>query len=70
MSPVTVIGKVLASVMMLTGFAIIAVPTGIVSAELHREMDAVNMDTRKCPGCGYEGHDPQALHCKMCGRGL
>jgi len=69
-APVTVIGKVLASVMMLTGFAIIAVPTGIVSAELHREMDAVNMDTRKCPGCGYEGHDPKALHCKMCGRAL
>jgi len=69
-APVTVIGKVLASIMMFTGFAIIAVPTGIVSAELHREMDEVKMDTRKCPGCGYEGHDPKALHCKMCGRGL
>lgn len=69
-APVTVAGKMLASVMMLTGFAIIAVPTGIVTAELHRNMEEVNMDTRKCEGCGYEGHDPKALHCKMCGHSL
>ena len=69
-APITVAGKVLASLMMLTGFAILAVPTGIVTAELHRELEKVRMDTRKCPGCGYEGHDPKALHCKMCGERL
>jgi len=69
-APITVPGKILASIMMLTGFAILAVPTGIVTAELHRELEAVRMDTRKCPGCGYVGHDPKALHCKMCGEQL
>ena len=69
-APITVAGKVLASLMMLTGFAILAVPTGIVTAELHRELEEIRMDTRKCPGCGYEGHDPKAFHCKMCGERL
>ena len=66
-TPVTVAGKILASIMMLTGFAIIAVPTGIVSAELNRELQKVPMDVRHCEGCGHEGHDPKALYCKMCG---
>jgi len=65
--PLTVLGKILASLIMLTGFAIIAVPTGIVTAELHRELEEVKLDTRICKGCG---HDPTALHCKMCGHGL
>lgn len=69
-APVTVLGKMLASVMMITGFAIIAVPTGIVTAEMNRTMKEVRMDTRKCEGCGHEGHDRQALHCKMCGNKL
>ena len=69
-APVTVVGKMLASVMMLTGFAIIAVPTGIVTAELHKGLEDVKMDTRHCPGCGFEGHDQKALHCKMCGHQL
>ncbi len=69
-APITVAGKVLASIMMLTGFAIIAVPTGIVSAELHRELEIVRMDARSCGGCGHHGHDPVALHCKMCGHHL
>ena len=69
-APVTVAGKLLASIMMITGFAIIAVPTGIVTSELHRELDAVKMDTRKCKSCGHVGHDRKALHCKMCGHHL
>ena len=69
-APITVPGKILASLMMLTGFAILAVPTGIVTAELHRELEEIRMDSRKCPGCGYVGHDPKALHCKMCGERL
>jgi voltage-gated potassium channel len=68
--PVTILGKLVASVIMVTGFAIIAVPTGIVTAELHRELEMVKLDTRVCAGCGHEGHDPKALHCKMCGHQL
>lgn len=69
-TPITVAGKILASIIMITGFAIIAVPTGIVTSELHREMREVKLDVRTCPGCGHEGHDPKALHCKMCGERL
>lgn len=68
--PITVLGKMLASLIMITGFAIIAVPTGIVTAELSRELKSVKLDTRQCEGCGHEGHDPKALFCKMCGHNL
>ena len=66
-TPVTVLGKLLASVVMLTGFAIIAVPTGVVSAELGRQLQR---DTRKCAECGWQGHDPRAIHCMLCGQKL
>ena len=69
-TPVTIAGKMLASVVMITGFAIIAVPTGIVTSELNRELKEVKLDTRSCNGCGHEGHDLKALHCKMCGHQL
>ena len=68
--PVTVMGKMVASLMMMTGFAIIAVPTGIVSAELHREMASIRMDTRECKECGLVGHDQKARYCKSCGTEL
>lgn len=69
-APLTVAGKVLASFIMLTGFSIIAVPTGIVSAELGRELSQVRMDRRRCEECGWTGHDPAANYCKHCGRQL
>lgn len=69
-APVTVIGKILASVMMLTGFAIIAVPTGIVGAEIFKELSPVKMDGRKCANCQHQGHDPCASFCKCCGSRL
>ncbi|MCB1122587.1 MAG: ion transporter [Verrucomicrobiae bacterium] len=69
-TPITIPGKILASIIMVTGFAIIAVPTGIVTSEMHRELKEIKPDTRVCPSCGHEGHDPKALHCKMCGHRL
>ena len=48
------------SVIMLTGFAIIAVPTGIVTTELGREMQAAR-SRRRCRECGWEDHDSRAL---------
>jgi len=65
--PVTVMGKIIASLMMMTGFAIIAVPTGIVSAELNKELASIRMDTRECAECGLLGHDQKARYCKNCG---
>lgn len=68
-TPVTVAGKILASIIMMTGFAILAVPTGIVTAELGREM-ASQGDRRRCPGCGWPGHDVRAHFCHQCGQPL
>ncbi len=69
-APVTVAGKFLASIMMLSGFAIIAVPTGIITAELRREMTADKKDGRRCDECGCTGHDVRALFCHHCGNKL
>ncbi|MES2658112.1 MAG: ion transporter [Verrucomicrobiota bacterium] len=69
-APLTVMGKVLASFIMLTGFSIIAVPTGIVSAELGKGLREVAMDRRRCEECGWTGHDPAANFCKHCGQPL
>ncbi len=69
-APVTVLGKMLASVIMLTGFAIIAVPTGIVTAELGRELATGRMVDRRCRECGWRGHDARARHCHQCGSEL
>ena len=64
-APGTPVGQFLASVLMIMGFAIIAVPTGIVSSELARAK--VNLNTQSCPSCSREGHDDDADHCKYCG---
>lgn len=69
-TPVTVAGKLLATVIILIGYGIIAVPTGIVTAELNANLAKVQMDHRKCSECGLEGHDPKAQFCKSCGTKL
>lgn len=68
LSPQTPLGKLLASVVMILGYGIIAVPTGIVTAELARS--AVPSSTHVCPNCHAEGHDFDAVHCKYCGEAL
>lgn len=68
-SPQTAIGKVLASLVMILGYGIIAVPTGIVTVEISQATKrAVN--TNVCPSCSLEGHDPDAKYCKYCGEKL
>ncbi len=51
---------------MIMGYAIIAVPTGIVSVEMARSSD-LKMSTITCPECGREGHGLDALFCRFCG---
>ena len=63
--PVTVIGKMIASVIMLLGYGIIAVPTGIVTAGIMKTRK--NISTQVCINCSQEGHDEDALFCKYCG---
>lgn len=69
-APATVPGKLLASVVMLTGYAVIAVPTGIVSVEMARAIRKDVVTTQACPSCMGEGHDLDAKHCKHCGATL
>ena len=67
MAPVTVSGKVLASIVMILGYSIIAVPTGIVTAEIVESAAASRkITTRSCPGCLSEGHDRDAIYCNQC----
>ena len=66
--PQTPWGQALASVVMIMGYGIIAVPTGIVTAELVYSARAQSGPA--CPGCGRLGHDPDAQHCKWCGTNL
>ena len=68
-APQTVLGQMIASLMMILGYAILAVPTGIVGAELARST-RVASNTQACPGCGAEGHDDDARFCKHCGHEL
>lgn len=68
-TPQTVAGKVLASMVMIMGYAIIAVPTGIVTVELGWA-SRQRVSTQACPSCSAEGHDPDAKHCKFCGEKL
>jgi len=68
LSPKTGLGKLLASVVMIMGYGIIAVPTGIVTGELIRA--AKTASTHVCPECHAEPHDIDAVHCKYCGAKL
>jgi voltage-gated potassium channel len=67
-APKTAAGQLLASALMIVGYAIIAIPTGIVSVELASAQRAVS--TQACPVCGSGGHDPDARYCKRCGAAL
>lgn len=66
-SPQTGLGRTLASFIMVLGYGIIAVPTGIVTAEL---AVVKKESTQACPSCSHEGHDEDAEFCKYCGEKL
>jgi voltage-gated potassium channel len=67
-TPHTPWGQVLASVVMIMGYGIIAIPTGIVTAEF--VSSSRSQDGPVCSGCGRMDHDPDAQHCKWCGTSL
>jgi voltage-gated potassium channel len=66
-SPQTPLGQFLASMIMIMGYAIIAVPTGIVTGALMREANKTDYTTQSCQECSREGHDSDAIFCKYCG---
>ncbi len=68
-SPKTNLGQTLAALVMISGYSIIAVPTGIVSAEISQRSNR-RIRTRPCPDCGSRDHDPAAVYCQYCGEKL
>lgn len=70
-SPRTPLGQALASLVMILGYGIIAVPTGIVTAELANAARAgAPISAQACPACGTGGHDADARFCRRCGAAL
>ena len=73
-APQTMAGQFFASILMLMGYAIIAVPTGIVTSEITQAEQNKKMKeqkkTRTCMMCGTDGHDEDAIFCKNCGAQL
>lgn len=65
-TPQTAIGQTIAGFLMIIGYAIIAVPTGIVSAAISKK-EKNEITTQVCPNCIKEGHDKDAKFCKFCG---
>ncbi len=68
-APVTPLGKLLATVVMILGYSFIIVPTGIITAELTRG-HVKPVSTQACRECSLEGHDVDAKCCKYCGAEL
>ncbi|MFM1879553.1 MAG: hypothetical protein RLZZ241_2419 [Bacteroidota bacterium] len=74
-APQTTLGQLIATVIMILGYGIIAVPTGIVTAEFTKNtktkaragLDAIAINTQSCATCGAEGHWDGARYCHNCG---
>ncbi len=72
-TPQTALGQFISAVVMIIGYAVIAVPTGIVSAEMVRQVDdgkGSQRGTQSCRFCGEETHHSEAKFCQSCGHGL
>jgi voltage-gated potassium channel len=70
LAPETPLGQGLAVLLMLTGYGIIAVPTGIVTAEIARAASATPITAQACPACGLGAHEHDAVYCRKCGARL
>ncbi len=68
-APQTTLGQLIATIVMILGYGIIAVPTGIVTVEFSKtgEKNNVHVNTQSCPSCSKEGHRDDATHCFNCG---
>lgn len=69
-APVTELGQFIAAIIMIMGYGVLAVPTGIVSAEIVKQNTEENLSTQACKSCLNEGHDADAKFCKYCGEEL
>jgi len=69
-APVTGFGQFIASIIMILGYAIIAVPTGIVSSEMTKDRKKIHLNTQNCPSCSASNHRDDAEYCYECGHQL
>jgi voltage-gated potassium channel len=69
-APVTPLGQLIASIIMILGYGIIAIPTGIVSAEYVNQDNHIDINTQSCPNCSKEKHHDNAEFCYDCGNKL
>jgi voltage-gated potassium channel len=69
-APMTIPGRIVASMIMLTGYSIIAVPTGIFATELNKEVQKGRSMLRVCTTCNLKGHTKEAHYCRRCGEQL
>jgi len=77
-APVTPLGQLIAAIIMILGYGIIAVPTGIVSAEYTAQnksetppkKDKIHLNTKSCSNCSVENHKDSAEFCYNCGHNL
>ncbi len=69
-APETPLGQFVSSLLMIMGYGVIAVPTGIVGAELVRAAPQERVSGQVCSGCLFEGHQVDAMYCKKCGTNL
>jgi len=71
-TPTTIAGQFIASMIMLLGYSIIAIPTGIVGAEIYREVDLAKNKVSSfiCEHCGQEDLHPNSKYCRNCGEKL
>lgn len=68
-TPVTAVGKLTTAALVLVGYSLIIIPTGILSAEITGYSTRA-VTTRACPSCMAEGHDRDAVYCNRCGARL
>ena len=68
--PLTGMGKFLTSILMILGYGIIAVPTGIISAEMAQRKKNIDVNTRVCAECMNNNHKDSAIYCHECGSHL
>lgn len=66
-TPITEMGKVISAFVMLLGYAIIAIPTGIIVGEVISDFKNPSLSGRACPNCNIEGHEDKANFCRRCG---
>lgn len=69
-APQTDLGQFIASIVMVLGYAIIAIPTGIITGEVIKSADNSKVNTQVCINCQFDQHDSDAKYCKKCGHSL